>query len=411
MPTFKYQARTLQGEPVAGSLWAPSEIEALREIERLGLFPLDVAAPRTASAPQRSARPASARARGGGRSVRRDRIVFTRQLLTVYRSGIPLVAGLEMLAEQTENPQLRATLRALRADVEGGTTLAEAMSRHPGFFPEMYVSVVRAAEASGALDQLLGKLADSLESESRLVSEIKSQLRYPAFVVAALGLAFVVIVTFVFPRLQPLFDRFGDDLPLPTAILVGINAAVQRHGIEVLGALLVAGVLATMWWRTPAARSFRHRAALRLPLVGKVYRKLLLARFAFTVGIVQRSGVPLLENLAITSRTVNNGVLAAAILRVQDAIRSGSSLSSALRQSPIFMPMVVHLAEVGEKSGQLDDMMDFVAQHFDEEVRYEVRNLTQLIEPLLTVVLGGLVLGLALAIFLPYWRMLDALKR
>ncbi|MBI1850609.1 MAG: type II secretion system F family protein [Planctomycetes bacterium] len=343
--------------------------------------------------------------------MRRDRIVFTRQLLTVYRSGIPLVAGLSMLAEQTENPNLRATLLALRVDVEGGSTLADAMSRHPIFFPEMYVSVIRAAEASGALEQLLGKLADSLESESRLVTEIKGQLRYPMFVVGALAFAFVVIVTFVLPRLQPLFDRFGSDLPLPTAILVALNNAVQKHGLEVAGAALALGVCIALWWRTPAAKALRDRVALKLPLVGRVYRKLLLARFAFTVGIVQRSGVPLLENLAISSRTVNNNVLAAAILDVQEAIGNGASLSSAMRQCPIFLPMVVHLAEVGEKSGQLDDMMEFVAQHFDEEVRYEVRNLTQLIEPLLTVVLGALVLGLALAIFLPYWRMLDALKR
>ncbi len=406
MLTFHYEASSKDGRPVRGTLRAESALDALRKIEGQGLRPLRVDG--------RRARGPKVRAKAGLLSppIRRwHLILFTRELLTVYRSGINILAGLEILAKEAMSERLRTVILDVRGAVEAGGSLSEAMGRHPKVFSEFYRGAVMAGEKSGSLEDVLVQILRYMEEQEKTSNEIRSAIRYPAFVLAALMVAVTVMFVFVFPRLKPLFARFGDDLPLPTKILVSSDVLVRTNGFLLLaGAGLVAAGLVVASRLAPARRRI-DAALLHVPLVGPVLRGVYTARLAATLSMLQRSGMPLLQALDVAARVVRSPSFSAEMTAARRAVAEGSSLGDALAERPLVPPLFAQLASLGEKTGRLDDLLAHVAEHYRIEVRERLTRLIATIEPILTATLAGFILFLALAIFLPYWNMIKAFRR
>lgn len=340
-----------------------------------------------------------------------DLILFSRQLSTMFSAGVPLLASLDVLAEQTENRRMKKVIGAVRGDVEGGSTLSNALSRHPKVFSQLYIGMIRAGEAGGLLDAVLDRLASSVEHEKDTRVRIKAATRYPKFVVITISLAFIVLVTFVVPRFAAMFSRFEATLPLPTRIMIGISHIFRDYWFVML---MVASLIALgfHWYtNTKWGRLRWDGLKLRIPILGPLFLKIAMSRFTHILGMLMRSGVPILDTLEIASATVGNTVISQAVEKLRESVREGRGLSQPLKESGVFTPIVVQMISVGEQSGKLDEMMAKVSRHYDLEVEYTIKSLSTLIEPVLIITIGGMVLFLALAIFLPMWDMASVLRR
>jgi len=338
------------------------------------------------------------RFQGSGRS---QLVLSTRQLATLVKAGMPLLRALRTVADQLDPGPLRDIFASVATDVEAGVKFSEALSHHPRMFPPFYVNMVRAGEVGGLLDEILKRLAELLEKQARLKERVKSALMYPAFVmIAAVGIL-IILMAFVVPTFLGMFTELGSTLPLPTRILVAVSTAVRNWWwvVGIVGTGLV--MLMRMFLQTSAGRRLTDQAVLRAPVVGSLIERLLISRFARTFGTLMTSGVPILSALETVRATVTNVVLDEALQEVERSLKVGESLARPMELSGVFPPLVTRMIALGEETGQLDKMLMQVADSYEEEVDVQLAGLTQLLEPLLIVFVGGVVGFIVIAMFLP----------
>lgn len=338
----------------------------------------------------------------------REVVVFTRLFATMVGAGLPIVQSLDVLARQTENETLRGVIRSMIADVEAGSSLAGAMSRHPAAFPGLTVDMVAAGEAGGALDTILLRLADYLEKNEALARKVRSALVYPAMIVAVAVPAVVVMMLFVVPTFEALFASAGVSLPLPTRVVIGVSEALQKGWWALLGLLLGLAATGRHAWRTGRGRLAADRFMLGVPVAGSVVGKAAVSRFTRTLGTLVASGVPILEGLEITAKTAGNRVVHDAVMRARASIAGGDTISDPLAESGVFPPVVVRMIQVGEQTGALDEMLARIADFHDQQVDTAVAALLSAVEPALVVVLGLVVGGLIVSLYLPIFEMMSA---
>lgn len=400
MGSFKYRVRDKWGRPLTGVIEAPSREAAGERLWQLGYFPISLKEERKEGAPdlghiwERFQRIKLA-----------DLIFFTQQLSTLYKAGLPLLSGLESILEQTENKKLKTILERVKQQVEGGSTLSEAMARHPQAFPLVYVNMVRAGETSGMLGEALDRFISLAERELHTKQKIKEATRYPKIIILALAIAFMVLMTLVIPRFAQIFVQFKTPLPWPTRLLINTHEFFQNNWFLILAAGVGLLVGLNQYLQTASGRAFWDRLKIRLPLLGPIFLKVALARFAFIFVMLNRSGVPILQTLEIAAATMDNSEIAQAIEEIRGKIKSGKNLALAMKETKKFTPLVVQMVAIGESSGTLDGMLMRISEYYDREIDNSIKKMSTLIEPVLTLVLGVVVLFLALAVFLPWWNM------
>ena len=334
--------------------------------------------------------------------------VFTRQLATMIDAGLPLVQSLEILSSQQEAKLFKNIIREIREDVEGGSTFAGALKKHPATFNELYTNLVVAGEEGGILDTILTRLANYIEKSEALKKKVKSALIYPATIVGVALIVVAILMIFVIPVFETLFKSAGQNLPLPTLIVMTLSKLIKKYVVILIPALILLFYMARKYYQTQNGRAVIDRLILKLPVFGPLLRKIAVARFSRTLGTLVSSGVPILDGLTIVSRTSGNKTIETAILSARASIREGETIAEPLNRSKIFPPMVIQMISVGESTGALDNMLSKIAEFYEEEVDIAVANLTSLLEPFLMVFLGVVIGGVVIAMYLPIFQMASA---
>jgi len=410
MPEFRYVARDEKGQKVYGTLEAETLGDAKVELRRknLVIVSLEEKTKRALGIKKTAAKKARVRLR--------ELAVFTRQLATMISAGIPILESVEVLSEQAEDPGFRSVLQDIAEQVRAGTDLSEAMSRHPDVFKDLYINMIRAGEASGQIDEILNRLAEYLEETDALRREIKSAMTYPAVsLVMIVGIAIVLLV-FVIPRFKKIFDAIKQqakcfELPLPTKMLFAVSDFVREKTViwvPALIGLVIAIVLAT---RGGKGSYFKDYLMLKLPVLGPLIHKVALSRFARTFATLLQSGVPILATLDIVATTTGNKVLEKATSEASRNIQEGEPLAVPLAKSGVFPRMVTRMVMIGERTGALETLLSKISDFYDSEVKATVKQLTSLIEPIMIMLMGIVVGGVVMAVFLPIFKMAGALGR
>jgi MSHA biogenesis protein MshG len=398
VPAFQYKARGQRGDAIEGVIEAASsDLAATRLIEG-GLTPIEI------QTVEEKVGMGTDLADLFPPSVRLvDLIQFSRQMHSLLKAGVPILSALTGLASNLHNRTLAKTLSGVIESLEAGRDLSSSLSQYPKIFSVFYISLVRVGETSGRLEEVFRQLAGYLEREKKTRDQIRSAMRYPSFVIAAVLVAVVIINIFVVPALSSLFERLGGDLPLPTQILVAMSDfSINHWQVLVVGiVLLITGI--RMYVRGDVGRYKWHKLQLRIPFVGSVLYQATLARFARLFALVQRSGIPIVTGLSVVGRALDNDFVEERVLAMRDGIERGESLSNTAASSGIFDSLVLQMIQVGEESGSTDELLQEVADYYDDEVDYSIDKLSSSIEPALTVALAGLVFLLASGIFLPMW--------
>ncbi len=403
MAAYRYKARDQSGSLKTGILETDGKDAAILKLDGMGFIPIFVEEDRPPFDWQELL--------DRFRPIKTDDlIVLSRQLATLVNAGIPLLRGIDALAAQTEHPRLQKVLGRVRQDLEAGLSLAEAFTRHPDVFDSLYVSLVRAGEAAGVLDQMLERLAILAEHDADVKSKVKSATRYPKIVIVAVLIACVVMFTFVLPKFMMMFASLKMDLPLPTRILIGLNELFQRYWW--LGAMIGGGGVFAMkrYLRTPTGALWWDTIKLKLPVFGTIFLKSALSRFARVFGTLVRSGLPILETMDIVGSTVGNRRISHVVTEIRERVQAGRSIAETMKEAKLFPPVLLQLISTGEESGKLEELLIKVSQYYDRDVDFLVRRLSASLEPILLLVVGGIVLFLALAIFMPWWNMVGAIK-
>ncbi len=334
-----------------------------------------------------------------------DLILFSRQLATMVNAGLPLVQGLDTLVEQMENPSLKTLVKKLEDDVEGGESFSQALLKHPKVFSDFYVSMIRAGEESGTLDEILNRLAAYLENSAKLARKVKSAMVYPAVVTVMSILIVMVLILKVVPTFSTIFDAFGGTLPLPTRILIGTSEILKNYFLIVAGILAVVFFFLRKYVQTEKGRLQFDGLKLRIIIFGVLIKKVALAKFARTLCTLIKSSVPILKALEIVGATSGNKVLEKTLNSVGMGVKDGETIAEPLGKSEFFPPMVVRMISVGEKTGALEDMLTKIADFYESEVDAAVDGLTSVIEPVLICFLGIIIGGIVIAMFLPILKM------
>ncbi len=388
---FAWDGRDRSGRAASGEIRAPSAAMASVLLRRQGIA---VAHLKKKAAPR-------------NRKVsEKDLCAFTRQLATMMKAGVPLLQSFEIVARGHANPAVSRLLLDLRADVETGTSLAQAFQRYPQYFDRLFCSLVAAGEQAGILEELLARLATYKEKTLALRGKIRSAMFYPAAVLAVAVIVTAVIMIWVVPSFKSVFESFGAELPLPTLIVIWISDQVVAYWYMVVGGVTVATTLfMRAWKRSAAMQAATDRLLLKLPVIGNILRKAVVARWTRTLATMFSAGVPLVESLESVGGAAGNAVYHGATQRIAAAVVSGTSLTTAMQQSQVFPSLVTQMAAIGEESGALDDMLRKAAEFYEDEVDAAVASLSSLLEPLIMVVLGGLIGGLVIAMYLPIFKL------
>ena len=399
MGNFNYTAKDAGGRTVKGAIEAPDKKQALDLLRGKGLLILKLEEVRA------GAGIFSALKLKGKGSVKLDELVIlSRQLATMIDSGIPVVSALDILSEQSDSPVLKNTLSEIRDSVNTGSSLSDAMSKHSGVFSTFFVSMVRAGESSGTLDDILDRVASYLEKTNALQKKIKSALIYPA-VVSFMALAItLVMILKVIPVFKDIFAGFGAKLPGPTQFLINLSDFMTGHFIMFVAILVTIFVLIKWYMSTDAGKLNIDRLKLKAPVFGPLFKKVAISKFSRTLSTLIQSGVPILAALEIVAKTADNLVVEKAVYSVKNNVREGESVAAPLAKSGIFPPMVTRMVSVGEKSGELEKMLVKIADFFDEQVDTSVEGLTSMIEPLIIAFLGIIIGGIVLCMFLPIFK-------
>ncbi|WP_300154327.1 type II secretion system F family protein [Solidesulfovibrio sp.] len=402
MPQYSYQAINEAGNTVTGTLEAESPDAAKNRLAAMGYIPVSVqrgggAVPGGGA----SASPGFS----FGRVKTQELILFTKQFRTMLGAGLSMLEILRVLEQQTENPKLRHICTQMSDDVKKGSTISDALARHGKVFSDLYVSMVRAGEAAGALPQVLDRLIYIISHEHQVHSDIRSALQYPITVVIALAVAFFVLLTFVVPVFAQIFANAKVALPWPTQVAIDLNILITKYWYVLLAVSAAVVTSLYFWFKTENGKVTRDAFFLHIPVIGMLFRKAAMSRFASIFSILQASGVPVLTTIDILVGTIGNAAIAKEFRRIQDLIRTGQGLAAPLARAKYFTPMVVTMVAVGEESGNLDEMLSAISEHYDAEVSYAVKRLSDALGPILIVGLAGVVGFFALAIFLPMWDM------
>jgi MSHA biogenesis protein MshG len=404
MATFSYRARDGAGMLITGRMEADARAAVAERLMQTGYVPTAIESA-WAFSPLQKLSSVFHRVRPD------DLILFTRQLETLIRAGVPLLDSLDILGKQGGTRILQQVILAVSRDIEAGHAFSDALAKHPHAFPEVFVSTVRAGEAGGFLELALERLATLTEHEAETSARIRAATRYPIFVVSAIGIALVVIVTFVVPKFALLYGAFRATLPLPTRIAFAAGNALRQFWYLgfIGGGLTVIAIRVALQDRR--IRLWWDGAKLRLPIIGPVILKLTLSRWTHILSLLVRTGVPILKSLDVGARAVGNAALSRSILAVADAVEKGRTIAEPMARDPLFPPLVVQMVAVGEKTGELEALLLKVSEHYDREADYAIRNLSTALEPILLVVIGAMVFVLALAIFMPMWDMVRLIRR
>ncbi len=399
MPIYKWEGKTAKGVVKKGEMEAPSEAAIRIHLRQQNIIPTGIS-----SKAKEITIPLLYKKKVQQRAV----AVFTRQLATMIDAGLPLVQSLEVLSQQQETTLFKNIIREIREDVEGGSTFAGALKKHPVTFNELYTNLVVAGEEGGILDTILGRLATYIEKAEALKKKVKSALIYPATIVTVAVAVVIILMIFVIPVFETMFSGAGQSLPLPTVIVLGMSRMVKKYIIFIIPALILLVILFKRYYKTDSGRAVVDRLLLRLPVFGPLFRKIAVARFSRTLGTLVSSGVPILDGLSIVSRTSGNRAIETAIMNARASIREGETIAEPLGRSSLFPPMVIQMIAVGESTGALDSMLSKIAEFYEDEVDVAVSNLTALLEPLLMIFLGIVIGGVVIAMYLPIFNMASA---
>ena len=401
MPMFDYTAKAVaSGQILKGQLDVPTRDDVIAFLRKSRMTPVSVReAPKDLKMPS-----------FGSGVTTRDVVIFTRQFATMINAGLPLVQSLTILAQQTENAVLKDVTRQVVYDVEAGNTLADALRKHPKAFSDLYVNMVSAGEAGGILDTILLRLATFLEKNDALVRKVKGAMVYPAVIMSVAASAIAILLIFVIPTFQEMFASVNMELPLPTRIVIGASHLLVNWWWMILMALGLIGFGLRQYYNTPAGRKQIDQAMLNAPVLGDLLRKSAVSRFTRTLGTLISSGVSILDGLEITARTAGNRVIHDAVMQSRQSIAGGETIAGPLEASKVFPPMVISMVAVGEQTGGLDDMLSKIADFYDEEVDVAVSALLSLMEPIMIVVLGVVVGGIVVAMYLPIFDMVNAVQ-
>jgi len=405
MPTFKFTARTANGQNITGTRDAESQATLMNILREQGLTPLSVelgGAPKAATKKDRGKR---------GNIKLGDLVIFSRQLATMIRAGLPLLEVLNILQDQVEKRQFKVCVAQLERDIQGGSSFTEAMEKHPLVFDQFFINMVRVGETAGMLDSILDQVASYLEKTEKILRRIKSAVVYPAVVsVVAIGITIFLMVKVV-PVFQDIFESFdGLELPMPTRVTIWISKNLQAYYLYIIGVVIAVFIFLKYYSRTRAGKAHMDRLKLKLPVFGDLFLKVAIARFTRTLGTLIRAGVNILTALEICAKTANNVLLETAVLNTRGAIQRGESLTKPLVDSGLFPAMVTRMIDVGERTGQMDTMLSKVADFYEDQVDAAVDALTSLIEPMLIVFLGVLVGFIVVSMFMPMFKMIEAVS-
>jgi type IV pilus assembly protein PilC len=400
--TYAFVGRNGLGEAVSGAIDGDTDIAAISRLQEMGYI--------ITSLKRKASQPTVEGLLSRFAGVRlKDLTIFTRQLATMINAGLAIIASLSILQAQTASQKLREIIGKVRSDVEGGQPLSEAMARNPEAFNQLYTNMVRAGETGGALDDVLGRLSAFLEAELKLRQRIKSAMVYPVLIACAAGGIVSFIVFFVLPKFVAVFQDLDVPLPLPTRMLIWFTITTRRYWYVYVLVLVVAVYGFRYYVGTPDGRRWFDRFKLRMPLFGPINRNVVMARFSRTLGTLIHSGVPILSALDVVGKATANVEMIRAIDNVRASIREGESISGPLQASGMFPAMVVQMVAVGERTGALDTMLEKVADFYDTEVEYAVAALTSILEPMLIMVMGGIVGFIVVSFYLPLFTLVGAL--
>jgi general secretion pathway protein F len=407
MPVYEYNAISPAGKKLKGAIESDTIRTARQKLRGQGLFPTDI---RELAVTSVSKSKDIRRHFVSNRVSLRDLSIATRQLATLVAAGLPLVTALNALADQTEAESLKRIIIDVKEKVEEGLALNKALLNFPKAFPKLYINMVASGEASGTLDTVLENLADYLESQLELRRKVTSALTYPILMLAFCVLVVVALVTFVVPKIVQIFIKQGTTLPLPTRILIAISDALVNYwyvGI-LLFVIIILGL--RLYYKQPSGRSFFDKLIMKLPIIGGIYKKVVTARVARTLGALLNSGVNLLAALDIVRNMSSNVHVAKALDEAKDGVREGRSLAKELSKSKIFPNMLCHMIAVGESSGKLEDMLDKAGHSYERDVNAVLSGLTSLIEPIMIIALGGIVFCIVIAILLPMVDLINVVQ-
>jgi type IV pilus assembly protein PilC len=399
MPIYKYEGKTLKGQVKKGELEAADEGAVRVYLRQQNIIPTKItpkAKEITISLPFKK------------KVNQRAIAIFTRQLATMIDAGLPLVQSLEILSVQQEQKLFKDIIREIREDVEGGSTFAGALKKHPNTFDDLYTNLVVAGEEGGILDNILLRLAGYIEKAEALKKKVKSAMVYPATIVGVAVIVVMILMIFVIPVFESMFKSAGQTLPLPTLIVITMSKLIKKYVFIVVPALILLFYLFRRYHKTENGRAVIDRLLLKLPVFGPLLQKISVARFSRTLGTLVSSGVPILDGLNIVSKTSGNKTIETAIMNARASIREGETIAEPLGRSGMFPPMVIQMISVGESTGALDSMLSKIADFYEEEVDVAVGNLTSLLEPFLMVFLGVVIGGVVISMYLPIFQMASA---
>lgn len=398
MPVFEYVGKTLSGSEVSGEIAARSQEEVRRILRRKRVLVTEARA---------KPREIHLHIRRGVKSTEISRMA--RQFATMIEAGLPLVQSLEILSDQASSPALKDALNDVRERVQSGSTLAEALGKHPKIFDELFVNMVEAGEIGGALDTILLRLATYKEKVDALRRKIKGAMYYPAVISVVAAGATLFLITFIVPVFAKLFEGFGAELPLPTKLVLAISGIIRSNILLGIVILIGLGIGYRYLAKTPSGRLAIDRFKLKIPIMGNLLRKSIIARFSRTLGTLLNSGVPILDSLEITAKTAGNKVIYNAIRQAVTAIAQGDTIAQPLQNTGVFPPMVVQMISVGEKTGGLDEMLEKVADFYEDEVDAAVDALTSIIEPVVIVVMGAVIGFVLISMYLPMFDLIGVI--
>ena len=419
MSNYSYEAVDAGGLKIEGKLEVVDQTEAIRRVKEMGLFPVRIVEARAGKRGTRNAERGKGRSDGRGLKVEikvpflSGRVkmgvlaVFTRQLATLIEAGMPLLRGLRILREQEESPALQKILDSISGQIEGGGSLSEALAAHPKVFNGLYINMVKAGELSGALEITLRRLADFMEKAEKIKGKVKAAMFYPVSVLVVAAGILTLMMVYIIPKFREVFDGFNMRLPGITVFVLGLSTAIQKHFLWMLGGVVAVWIGFLFFRRTVSGRRVLDQLKLTMPVLGPVFRKLAISRFARTLGTLLCNGVPILQALNIVKETTGNVVVSRVISNVHDSVKEGETIALPLKASGVFPAMVAGMVDIGEQTGALPDMLMKVADNYDDQVDNAVTSMTSLLEPIMLVFLAVVVGGIVIAMFLPIMKLID----
>lgn len=408
MPVFRYRGRNARSEVVNGTVEAASPDAVAAQLFNSGVTPVDIVPVENAARDIGAA----VRASFSSDKIRAvDLIVFSRQLHTLLKAGVPIMQGLRGLRDSTHSPMFAKVVNDVVESLDSGLELSAALKRHPKVFPNLYVSMVQVGETTGGLAEALLQLSVYLEREKDTRDRVKQALRYPFTVIGAIVIAMFIINVWVIPVFAKMYANFRAELPLITRLLVAVSQFFERYWYWLIAALVGAFIWLRLYVKSPEGRYRWDKLKLHVPVLGPIFRNAALARFARTLSIALRAGVPLVQAFTVVSHAVDNDFIGERILQMRDGIERGEPITRTAMATGMFPPLVLQMLAVGEETGAMDALLEDVADHYDREVDYALKNLSAALEPILIVLIGIMVFILALGVFLPMWDLAKAVRR